>query len=124
MLSLHFRRGPGAAQDGAGSVPDRGRCSVRDSRWRSYRSANAGLAGETWKAIEAVSASAQGLVTGGGRTIFPPGASNLMKFKALRDYLYHHPPLLSGRQPYLYNFEDDRSLRAKLLPVRVQQGTA
>src|SRR5688572_25889017 len=50
------------------------------------------------------------------RATFPPGASSLVKFKALRDYLYR-PPLLSGRQPYLYNFEDDRGLRAKLLPI-------
>jgi regulator of sirC expression with transglutaminase-like and TPR domain len=50
------------------------------------------------------------------RATFPLGASNLVKFKALRDYLYR-PPLLSGRQPYLYNLQDDRSPRAKLLPV-------
>jgi regulator of sirC expression with transglutaminase-like and TPR domain len=50
------------------------------------------------------------------RATFPPGASNLVKFKALRDYLYR-PPLLSGRQPYLYNLQDDRNPRAKLLPV-------
>ncbi|NDZ14714.1 transglutaminase family protein [Variovorax sp. WS11] len=50
------------------------------------------------------------------RATFPLGASNLVKFKALRDYLYR-PPLLSGRQPFLYNLEDDRSPRAKLLPV-------
>jgi regulator of sirC expression with transglutaminase-like and TPR domain len=46
----------------------------------------------------------------------PLGASNLVKFKALRDYLYQ-PPLLSGRKPFLYNFEDDRNPRAKLLSV-------
>jgi regulator of sirC expression with transglutaminase-like and TPR domain len=50
------------------------------------------------------------------RATFPLGASNLVKFKALRDYL-HRPPLLSGRKPYLYNLEDDRNPRAKLLPV-------
>ncbi|WP_077001327.1 transglutaminase family protein [Variovorax sp. KK3] len=50
------------------------------------------------------------------RATIPAGASNLEKFKALRDYLYR-PPLVGGRQPYLYNFQDDRSLRAKLLPV-------
>jgi regulator of sirC expression with transglutaminase-like and TPR domain len=47
---------------------------------------------------------------------FPPGASSLIKFKALRDYLYH-PAVLSGRRPFLYNFADDRNPRAKLLSV-------
>ncbi|WP_156970655.1 transglutaminase family protein [Andreprevotia chitinilytica] len=47
---------------------------------------------------------------------FPLGASNLVKFKVLRDYLYRPPPL-SGRQPFLYNFEDDRNPKAKLLSV-------
>ena len=47
---------------------------------------------------------------------FPLGASNLAKFKVLRDYLYQ-PPLLSGRQPFVYDLEDDRNPRAKLLSV-------
>lgn len=47
---------------------------------------------------------------------FPLGASNLVKFKTLRDYLYQPPPL-SGRRPFVYNLEDDRSPRAKLLSV-------
>ncbi|CAM3913526.1 hypothetical protein [Paracidovorax anthurii] len=47
---------------------------------------------------------------------FPPGASNLLKFKALRDYLYR-PSLLSGRRPFVYHLEDDRNPRAKLLSV-------
>jgi regulator of sirC expression with transglutaminase-like and TPR domain len=47
---------------------------------------------------------------------FPLGATSLDKFKTLRDYLYR-PPLLSGRQPFLYNLEDDRNPRAKLLSV-------
>ena len=46
------------------------------------------------------------------RATFPAGASNLVKFKALRDYLYR-PPLLSRRQPYLCNLYDDRNSRAK-----------
>ena len=50
------------------------------------------------------------------RASFPLGASSLVKFKVLRDYLYR-PPLLSGRQPFLYNFDDDRNPKAKLLPV-------
>ncbi|GAA4348693.1 hypothetical protein GCM10023165_34760 [Variovorax defluvii] len=53
------------------------------------------------------------------RTTFPPGASNLAKFKALRDYL-NRPPLLSGRQAYLYNLQDDRSPRP---PLRVADGS-
>lgn len=47
---------------------------------------------------------------------FPLGASNLVKFKTLRDYLYQ-PPLLSRRRPFVYNLEDDRNPRAKLLSV-------
>ena len=47
---------------------------------------------------------------------FPLGASNLIKFKVLRDYLYRPSPL-SGREPYLYNLEDDRNPKAKLLSV-------
>lgn len=47
---------------------------------------------------------------------FPLGASSLVKFKTLRDYLYQPPPL-SGRKPFIYNLEDDRSPRAKLLSV-------
>lgn len=47
---------------------------------------------------------------------FPIGASNLVKFKALRDYLYQPPPL-SGRRPFVYNLEDDRNPKAKLLSV-------
>ena len=47
---------------------------------------------------------------------FPIGASNLDKFKTLRDYL-HRPPLTSGRQPFLYNLADDLNPRAKLLSV-------
>lgn len=50
------------------------------------------------------------------KAALPPGASNLVKFKALRDYLYR-PSLLSGRKPFLYNFEDDRNPKAKLLSV-------
>lgn len=50
------------------------------------------------------------------RASFPLGASNLVKFKALRDYLYR-PPLLSGRQPFAYNLEDDRNPKAKLLSL-------
>ena len=50
------------------------------------------------------------------RRSFPIGASNLAKLKALRDYLYHPAPL-SGRQPFLYNFADDRNPKAKLLSV-------
>jgi len=55
------------------------------------------------------------------RATLPPGASNLDKFKALRDYLYRPPPL-SGRRPFRYNFEDDRSLNAKLLSVYLSTG--
>jgi len=40
----------------------------------------------------------------------------LVKFKALRDYLYQ-PPLLSGRRPFRYNLEDDTNPKAKLLSV-------
>ncbi|WP_051711364.1 transglutaminase family protein [Andreprevotia chitinilytica] len=47
---------------------------------------------------------------------FPQGASSLVKFKVLRDYLYRPPPS-SGRKPFLYNFEDDRNPKAKLLSV-------
>lgn len=50
------------------------------------------------------------------KSSLPAGASNLVKFKALRDYLYRPSPL-SGRKPFLYNFEDDRDPRAKLLSV-------
>lgn len=50
------------------------------------------------------------------RASFPLGASNLVKFKALRDYLYQ-PALLSGRKPFLYNLEDDTNPRSKLLSV-------
>lgn len=53
------------------------------------------------------------------RATFPLGANNLVKFKALRDYLYQ-PSLLSARQPYVYNLEDDRNPRAKLLSVYLQ----
>ena len=37
------------------------------------------------------------------RALFPADASNLMRFKVLRDYLYRPPPD-SGRKPFLYNF--------------------
>lgn len=47
---------------------------------------------------------------------FPFGASSLVKFKTLRDYLYQPSPL-SGRRPFAYNLEDDRNPRAKLLSV-------
>jgi|GEM_PF-492818 len=47
---------------------------------------------------------------------FPLGASNLIKFKVLRDYLYQPQPF-SGRKPFLYNLEDDRNPEAKLLSV-------
>jgi len=47
---------------------------------------------------------------------FPVGASNLVKFKVLRDYLYQPSPA-SGRKKFLYNFEDDRNPKAKLLSV-------
>ena len=47
---------------------------------------------------------------------FPLGATNLVKFKTLRDYLYQ-PPLVSGRRPFVYNLEDDRNPKAKLLSV-------
>ena len=50
------------------------------------------------------------------RAAIPLGANNLVKFKALRDYLYR-PSLLSGRQPFAYNLEDDRNPKAKLLSV-------
>jgi regulator of sirC expression with transglutaminase-like and TPR domain len=50
------------------------------------------------------------------RRTFPPAAANLVKFKALRDYLYQ-PPLLSGRRPFTYILEDDRNPKAKLLSV-------
>ncbi|WP_194793008.1 transglutaminase family protein [Caenimonas koreensis] len=50
------------------------------------------------------------------RASFPLEASNLVKFKTLRDYLYR-PPLLSGRRPFAYNLEDDRNPKAKLLSV-------
>lgn len=50
------------------------------------------------------------------RASLPPGASNLTKFKALRDYLYR-PSLLSGRRPFEYNLDDDRNPASKLLPV-------
>jgi regulator of sirC expression with transglutaminase-like and TPR domain len=50
------------------------------------------------------------------RASFPLGANSLAKFKVLRDYLYQ-PPLRSGRQPFVYNLEDDRNPSAKLLPV-------
>jgi len=50
------------------------------------------------------------------RASFPPGASRLVKFKALRDHLYR-PALLSGRQPFVYDLENDRDPRAKLLSV-------
>ncbi len=50
-------------------------------------------------------------------------ASSLDKLKALRNYLYQ-PPLLSGRQSFQYNFEDDRNPAAKLLPnyLRTHKG--
>jgi regulator of sirC expression with transglutaminase-like and TPR domain len=47
---------------------------------------------------------------------FPVGASSLIKFKTLRDYLYQ-PPLLSGRRPFVYDLKDDLNPKAKLLPV-------
>ena len=50
------------------------------------------------------------------RALFPPGASNLTRFKVLRDYLYRPAPF-SGRRPFRYNLEDDRNPRAKLLSV-------
>jgi len=52
------------------------------------------------------------------RALIPPDASNLIKFKLLRDYLYRPSLLpLSGRQPFVYNLEDDRNPRSKLLSV-------
>ncbi|KQU64581.1 hypothetical protein ASC98_27680 [Rhizobacter sp. Root1238] len=57
-----------------------------------------------------------GDMAGEVRAAFPLGASNLAKFKVLRDYLYQ-PPLLSARLPYVYNLEDDRNPSAKLLSV-------
>jgi regulator of sirC expression with transglutaminase-like and TPR domain len=50
------------------------------------------------------------------RAMFPAGASNVTRFKALRDYLYRPSPA-SGRRPFQYNFDDDRNPRAKLLSV-------
>jgi regulator of sirC expression with transglutaminase-like and TPR domain len=50
------------------------------------------------------------------RASFPLGAGNLAKFKTLRDYLYQ-PPLLSGRRPFVYDLEDDRNPKAKLMSV-------
>lgn len=50
------------------------------------------------------------------RSLFPPGAPNLVRFKVLRDYLFR-PPTGSGRKPFLYNFDDDRNPRAKLMSV-------
>lgn len=50
------------------------------------------------------------------RASLSPYASNLEKFKALRDYLYR-PSLLSGRKPFRYDFEDDMNAKAKLLSV-------
>jgi len=50
------------------------------------------------------------------QALFPLGASNLDKFKTLRDYLYR-PSSISGRQPFLYNLADDLNPRAKLLSV-------
>jgi regulator of sirC expression with transglutaminase-like and TPR domain len=50
------------------------------------------------------------------RASFPFGASNLAKFKTLRDYLYQ-PPLLSGRRPFVYDLKDDLNPKAKLLSV-------
>jgi regulator of sirC expression with transglutaminase-like and TPR domain len=50
------------------------------------------------------------------RASFPLVASNLIKFKALRDYLYQPSPQ-SGRQPYVYDLENDRNPRSKLLSV-------
>jgi len=50
------------------------------------------------------------------KAVLPPDASNLVKFKALRDYLYQ-PSLVSGRKPFLYDFEGDRNPKAKLLSV-------
>jgi regulator of sirC expression with transglutaminase-like and TPR domain len=50
------------------------------------------------------------------RTSFPLGASNLVKFKTLRDYLYQPPPL-SGRRRFVYDLGDDRNPNAKLLSV-------
>jgi regulator of sirC expression with transglutaminase-like and TPR domain len=55
------------------------------------------------------------------RATFPLGATNLVKFKALRDYLYR-PPALSGRKPFVYNLEEDRNPRAKLLSVYLATG--
>ena len=46
----------------------------------------------------------------------PLGAGNLLKFKALRDYLYR-PPLVSGLRPFVYDLENDRNPQAKLLSV-------
>lgn len=50
------------------------------------------------------------------KALFPLGASNLDKFKTLRDYLYR-PSSISGRQPFLYNLADDLNPSARLLSV-------
>ena len=46
----------------------------------------------------------------------PDNASNLAKFKALRDYLYRPQPL-GGKKPFMYDLHDDRNPKAQLLSV-------
>lgn len=65
--------------------------------------------------VTALSAQLEAMATE-VRSLFPPDAPNLVRFKVLRDYLYRPPPD-SGRKPFLYNFEDDRNPRAKLMSV-------
>jgi regulator of sirC expression with transglutaminase-like and TPR domain len=50
------------------------------------------------------------------KATFPIGANSLTRFKVLRDYLYRPAPL-SGKQPFVYNLEDDRNPKAKLMSV-------
>ena len=65
--------------------------------------------------VAALSAQLEAMATE-VRSLFPPGAPNLVRFKVLRDYLFRPPPG-SGRKPFLYNFDDDRNPRAKLMSV-------
>lgn len=65
--------------------------------------------------VAALSAQLEAMATE-VRLLFPSGASNLVRFKVLRDYLFRPPPG-SGREPFLYNFDDDRNPRAKLMSV-------
>ena len=58
-------------------------------------------------------------ITSDVRATFPPGATSLDKFKALRDYL-HRPVPFSGRKAFVYNLDDDRNPRAKLLHVYLE----